>query len=299
MIIVCIKNGLGNQMFQYAFGKVLEWQYNTSVFFDIMNDDFVSGEQTDMEIFTIGKYTVVEKEKTEKFKPFSVKQFLLNKQYIKYIYFKIRRYFHPAKLVTEPLPSQYIQLFDHLNLQCDYYFMGHWMNLRYFEGYDVEIKQLFQLKVTDFYQTELAQEIANSERDTVSLHIRRGDYLISGFMNNTEMSYYEKAVDYVKINLQNPFIYIFTNDPSWVKQELKLKIPFKVIGGNTANDGYKDMLLMSLCRNNIIANSSFSWWGAYLNKNENPIIITPRKWFADEERNKYAHEMLPESWIKF
>jgi hypothetical protein len=298
MIIVGVKNGLGNQMFQFAFGKVLEWKYGINVYYDIMNDAFVSGFRTDMDVFEIGDYSTVDKELVEVFKPFSIAKYRIERKYLSYTYYKLRRIVHPSKLVLESLPSKYCELFEKFNFQKDYYFMGHWMNMRYFDGYENRIKALFQLKDKDFYQTGEAREMLDSDYDTVSVHIRRGDYLSSEFMEKIEMDYYNKALEVIRTKVPNPFLYIFTNDPDWVRDEFNYQIPYVLVSGNKGSDSYKDMMLMSLCKHNIIANSSFSWWGAFLNKNKDAIIISPAKWYSAIEKNTHVHNMIPEKWTR-
>ncbi|OJX90616.1 MAG: hypothetical protein BGP01_04340 [Paludibacter sp. 47-17] len=298
MIIVGIKNGLGNQMFQYAFGKVLEWKYNIPVEFDIMNDDFVSGLQTDMEVFETGDYRVADKSSTKVFMPFSVARYRLEKKYTAYIYYKLRRIVHPAKLITERFPSQYCIHFEHLDTSRRYYFMGHWMNLRYFSGFEERIRALFELKDKSFYQSDIAQEIVGSLQTPVSLHIRRGDYLGSNFIGAAEAAYYQRAIALIREKVESPVLYVFTNDLDWVEQEFKPGLPYKIVNGNSGADSYKDMVLMSLCKHNIIANSSFSWWGAWLNKNSSPLVICPLHWYTKDSMNRYVSEMIPFSWIR-
>jgi len=298
MIIIAIKNGLGNQMFQYAFGKVLEWKYSFDVAFDIMPDDFVSCKKTDMEIFTIGEYIIVEKKQTLAFQPFSIAKYRHEKKYLSYIYYKLRRMFHPDKLVTEKLPCQMVAEFENLSPARQYYFMGHWMNLKYFSGFEDRIKALFLLKDPVFYQSDMALEIINSTSAPVSLHIRRGDYLTSGFIQAAEMSYYEKAIHLIAEQVHNPMLYIFTNDPEWVTKEFKPELPYKIVQGNNGADSYKDLVLMSLCKHNITANSSFSWWGAWLNNNPKPLIVCPKQWYAEETLNTYVSEMIPQHWVR-
>ena len=298
MIIVGIKNGLGNQMFQYAFGKILEWRYKVSIQFDIMAEDFISGMRTDMEIFKIEDFQVADKKMVNGFKPFSVAKYKIEKKYLAYAYFKLRRIFQSKKLVTERLPSQFIPIINHLDLSQDYYFMGHWMNLRYYEGYEDRIKTLFALKDISFYSTEIAMEIATSPYTTISLHIRRGDYLTADFIEVVGMYYYRQALAIMLENVENPFLYIFTNDEKWVSTKFDPMLPYKIVNINFGADSYKDMMLMSLCHHNIIANSSFSWWGAWLNRHPDKIVIAPRKWYSDTQRNRYVAEMVPKEWIR-
>lgn len=298
MVIVGIKNGLGNQMFQFTFGKILEWKYNIKIEFDIMSEDFVSGLQTDMDVFEIGEYHVASKTSVKVFMPFSIARYKLEKKYLSYIYYKLRRVMQPAKLVTERIPSQYISDFDNLNIARNYYFMGHWMNLKYFNSFEKQIRTMFELKDKSFYQSDIAQEIITSNLTPISLHIRRGDYLSSSFMAIIDLDYYHKGIEFIRNKVEFPILYVFTNDSNWVVNEFQPKLPYKIIFGNICADSYKDMLLMSLCKHNIIANSSFSWWGAWLNKYEDKLVICPQKWYLTDKMNRYVSEMIPNDWIK-
>lgn len=298
MIIVNIKNGLGNQMFQYAFGKVLEWKYNTNIYYDLLRDELETPLQTDLSVYNIEPIKEIDPIIAEKFKPFSVRQYRDNKQYLKYIYYKLRRKYQPNKLITEPYPSQYLKIFDALNLKKNVYFLGFWQNYKYYTGFEKEIRRLFEPKDCSFFNEELTKEIRNSSYNTVSLHFRRGDYLTCGFIVPTKNEYYEKAINLIIKRVENPFFYIFTDEPDWFLQTNKFNIPHKLITGNFDKNSYKDILLMSCCKHNIIANSTFSWWGAWLNKNPKKIVIAPKIWYGTLNKDKFTHEITPFDWIR-
>jgi hypothetical protein len=298
MIIINIKNGLGNQLFQYAFGKVLEWKYNSKVYFDLLREETESSLQSELNVFSIEPIIEAKPLNRNKYMPFSVREFRDKKQYIKYIYFKIRRIYQRNKLITEPYPSQFMLVFNNIELQKDYYFLGFWQNPKYFIGYEDKIRGLFQPKDKSVLESKIALEISNSTKDTVSLHFRRGDYLTSGFIEPASMDYYTKAIEFVSSKVINPFFYIFTDEPEWVQNNFVIKYPFKVITGNNGQNAYIDILLMSKCKSHIIANSSFSWWGAWLDSNPNKIVIAPKKWYANAERDKFTSEITPYEWIR-
>lgn len=297
MVIINIKNGLGNQMFQYAFGKVLEWKYKMPVYFDFMREDISTPLKTDLFVFNIGHVREIEPKLVEPFKPFSISQFKHQRKYFSYMYYKLRRIFNPKKLIMESYPSIYVDCFDKLNKRKDYYFLGHWMNASYYEEYRSEIVSLFNPVDNSFYNLPIVKEITHSDYDSVSLHIRRGDYLTCGFMEPADLEYYHHAINLIKERVKNPFFYIFTDDPEWVRTSFDLLAPYTLVTGNNGTDSYKDILLMSLCKHNIIANSSFSWWGAWLNENASKIILAPKKWYASKDSDKYVHNMIPKGWI--
>lgn len=298
MTIVNIKNGLGNQLFQYAFGKVLEWKYNTQVYFDLLRDEIKSPLQTDLDVFCIEPIVEVNPKIANRFKPFSVRQYRDNKQFVKYIYYKLRRKYQPHKLITEPYPSQFMEVFENLNTEKSIYFLGFWQNYKYYVGYEDRIRKLFEPKDKSFWQTEQAIEIKNNPLTTVSLHFRRGDYLTSGFIVPTTMEYYKLAIDKIQSCVDNPIYYVFTDEPEWFEQNIELDIPYKLITGNTDKNCYKDILLMSLCQHNIMANSTFSWWGAFLNTNSDKIVIAPKTWYGTPNRDLHTNEITPPEWYR-
>lgn len=136
--------------------------------------------------------------------------------------------------------------------------------------------------------------------NAVSLHIRRGDYISNATTNTIHgtcnLDYYKRAVEYIKKNSVSPIFFIFSDDIDWVKDNLHLNEKHYYIDWNNADTNYEDMRLMSLCKHNVIANSSFSWWGAWLNNNPKKIVIAPQKWFNDSKLNTF--DVIPEKRIK-
>ncbi|MEI6528810.1 MAG: alpha-1,2-fucosyltransferase [Candidatus Falkowbacteria bacterium] len=145
--------------------------------------------------------------------------------------------------------------------------------------------------------TELLAEISTT--NSVSLHIRRGDYVSDP---NTKaahytygMEYYSSAIKLIDSKLDNPVYFIFSDDIAWVKENLKISSSVIFVSAPSTHD-YEELMLMSKCKNNIIANSSFSFWGAWLNQNSNKIVIAPKRWNNVYE-SEYK-ELLPHSWLK-
>lgn len=135
------------------------------------------------------------------------------------------------------------------------------------------------------------------ETNSVSIHIRRGDYLSEinqGLYGGicTEM-YYAKAITYICNKIDQPSFFVFSNEIDWVKNNVDIPNP-TYIDFNNGADSWQDMFLMSQCKHNIIANSSFSWWGAWLNRNTNKIVITPSRFINLEEDS----DIIPDAWIR-
>jgi len=204
----------------------------------------------------------------------------------------------PNRLITERFSAEYTKYFEKLNPRKKYYFLGFWQNASYYTGFEDKIRKLFLPKDNSVYQSALAGEISQSRFETVSLHIRRGDYLTAGFIEPVSEKYIYDALNLIRARLKNPFFYIFTDDPHWVKENLVIDKSFKVVEGNEGKNSYKDIILMSLCQHNIIANSSFSWWGAWLNKNTSKIVIAPMKWYSTPERDQGSAFITPKEWIR-
>jgi hypothetical protein len=147
-------------------------------------------------------------------------------------------------------------------------------------------------------QNKLTLNIINNT-NSVSLHIRRGDYIKNLETYNKhgliDLYYYYKAINYIKEHVYNPTFFIFSDDITWAKENLNIELPVYFIDFNDQTRNYEDLRLMKNCKYNIIANSSFSWWGAWLNDFSNKIVIAPKKWFNDDTINTY--DLTPLDWI--
>ena len=183
------------------------------------------------------------------------------------------------------------------------YLVGYWQSAKYFANVGKELRKAFQFKhPLEGEAKEIGRQIRSS--NSISLHIRRGDYAalkhVAHVVGETDLSYYEKAAAYMnersrRTEIEVPTFFVFSDDIEWCKGRLKL--PFPTIFVSAASAGPKashHLQLMSLCRHNIIANSTFSWWGAWLNTNPEKIVIAPKRWFA----NKTNEDMIPQGWIR-
>lgn len=160
------------------------------------------------------------------------------------------------------------------------YYDGYWQNYRYFEKYMPLIQSVYSFKLPQNERTKVL--IPAIEEDSVSVHVRRGDYLkASNYAGLCNLDYYKTAINYIKSRVDAPHFYVFSDDIEWSKTNI---IPlfgeckYTIVDWNKKNDSPLDMQLMSLCHHNIIANSSFSWWAAVLNKHDDKIVCAPEKW---------------------
>jgi hypothetical protein len=136
--------------------------------------------------------------------------------------------------------------------------------------------------------------------NAVSLHVRRGDYVADARINQIygtcDLDYYQRCCALVGGRVPNPHFFLFSDDPGWVHDHLKLDFPLTVIDHNGPDDGWQDMFLMSRCRHHIVANSGFSWWGAWLNSRPDKIVCAPANWY---QSGKYDESTLvPSDWIR-
>lgn len=182
----------------------------------------------------------------------------------------------------DPLPS-----YPNENIVLD----GHFQSYKYFDLYSDEIKTLLQPDYNTLeYIKDKYGDILN--KTTTSIHVRRGDYLkLPDHYINLDYNYYTKALSKTP---HSDYILVFSDDISWCKQTFKGD---QYIFIENEKD-YIDLYLMSMCNNNIIANSTFSWWGAWLNNNPDKVVVSPNQWFGPAKGNRNLNDLIPENWIK-
>lgn len=291
MIISKLIGGLGNQMFQYAVGKQIATSNNTELKLDITGYDHQVGitpRKYMLGVFNI-QASIATKKEIGQFKTSSKNMFQRRWYQIK-LAFQRRYYIQQSKLYSTH------QL---LSIPDNSYLEGYWGSEKYFKDIEKIIHKEFTPKEKpDADNQKMNSQIKNC--DSVSIHVRRGDYIFDQKTNKyhgvCDLGYYLKAVNLLAKKVENPHFFIFSDDPFWIKENLRLKFPYVFVDHNAGKKDYEDMRLMSKCRHNIIANSSFSWWGAWLNQNPNKIIIAPKQWFNDPKIN--TKDLLPQSWIK-
>jgi hypothetical protein len=186
---------------------------------------------------------------------------------------------------------------DTTKLSDDIYLEGHWPSEKYFLDIEHIIRQEFTLKSEmDTYHQDMKKQIESGE--SVSIHIRRGDYVMNPLTNQVHgtcsLDYYNNAIGIITNKIPNPHFFIFSDDPEWVHENFKIPYTTTIMRGNDQKD-YEDLILMSSCKNHIIANSSFSWWGAWLNPRKDKMVISPAKWYQGADYD--TRDLLPGSWI--
>ena len=180
----------------------------------------------------------------------------------------------------------------------DLYLDGYWQSEKYFVSYRDDLLKAFTLKA-DLHEQTLRYRKMIEESKAVSLHIRRGDYISNPHTNSVHgtcsLEYYKKAVNQITKRVKNPHFYIFSDDLAWTKENLSFIKVVTFVELDEKIPDHEEMYLMSWCQHNIIANSSFSWWGAWLNQNPHKTVIAPKKWFNDTTIN--TNDLIPEDWL--
>lgn len=268
MIITNLKGGLGNQMFQYACGYALAKEYNTRQKIDLSFYKEIPMNNTKryFELSSFNTlYEIANKSEIEKLKG-------TNKKFLKYY----RNLTSKAYTIfTDIYPiEKYLGV---KNLYLDGYFQSEKFFIKYRDDFLREFILKRDLETKEY--KEVANKI-NIGKNTISIHIRRGDYVIdiktAKHHGILDVEYYKKAL--AIINIKNPNIYVFSDDIDWVRENFKFLPRNTYFVSKHKFTSAQEITLMSLCKHNIIANSSFSWWGAWLNKNEDKIVIAPKKW---------------------
>jgi hypothetical protein len=287
MIIVKLTGGLGNQMFQYASGRSLSEKRNTELRLDIKSFRMSSNQDVTSRSYQLTLFNCIGKLASES----DLQSFIKPKSVLKKIIFKARQIFQPKIIVTESNYNSKIS-----KQVQDIYLDGYFQNEKYFIGIKDILLREFSLKekLNNNYR-EIQNQIAGC--NSVSIHIRRGDYVNNAITNNYHgicgLDYYEKAMSVMEEKISHSHFFIFSDDIDWARENIKSGPPVTFVSGGKS---IEDLFLMSQCKNNIIANSSFSWWGGWLNRHPEKIIVGPLKWFNDPKAN--AEFTLPEKWIR-
>jgi hypothetical protein len=184
-------------------------------------------------------------------------------------------------------------------LRAPVYLDGFWQSERYFFEIAAVLRQEFTAKAPlDRKNAALAAAIDSV--NAVSLHVRRGDYVNDRATNRyhgiCSPDYYQRAVDYIAAKVPAPHLFVFSDDRRWTRSNLRFAVPTTFVGANPPDCGYRDMHLMARCRHHIIANSSFSWWGAWLNPSREQIVVAPRQWFCSASND--TRDLIPPDWVR-
>lgn len=287
MIIVKLQGGLGNQMFQYALGRTLSHIHNVP-----FSLDATAYAHDPLRSYALSHFRIQERfastEDIARFYRFKKKRgkmgFLYN-----CFFADESRYVEERRFNFDPRI---------LETRDDAYVDGFWQTEKYFSPIATTIREEFTLKMPlGDRAVSLQHEIERSEQ-SVAIHVRRADYVANpsthAYHGVCGKEYYNRAIKTLSGRLPRPHLFIFSDDEAWARENLRYPFPTTYIPREPMKD-HEDLYLMSLCRNNIVANSSFSWWGAWLNENPQKIVIAPKRWVATPKLN--TADLIPDPWI--
>lgn len=275
MIIALIRAGLGNQLFEYSLGRCLAHRLKTEL-----------------------KLIFPKSEQSRAISRFKLNNFNITGEVITLEEFdRIFEQNENFKIVDEPANGPQSNfapgIFD---LQGDILIRGFWQCEKYFAEIEEIIRREITLKNPLGKNSAAWQEKILAAECAVSLHVRRGDYmkpLTRNFAGIMPLDYYRESLARLKDSCKNLTAFVFSDDLAWAKENLKLDVPLEFVEG--CEQDFEEIFLMSLCRHNVISNSTFSWWGAWLNQNPDKKVFAPEPWSLNPWGNI---DILPERWIK-
>lgn len=289
MLEVILQGGLGNQMFEYATARSLAEDYGCTL-------------SLDMSLFNVYK-------DREWCRPYSLEIFKLH---------ETSKFTNHHSMMVRVLPKVSLYCRCHgIKRIGRYHFeidrteglfgisesailFGYFTNVHFLNKHTNVIRKEFEfISSINSTNQQLIDDMTSS--DSVSIHIRRGDYLysINQCFANIGEDWYRHAIKIMEKKIENPRWFFFSDDPEWVRMTFQDVKNAVIVDVNIGKDSYNDMMLMTHCKHNIIANSTFSWWGAWLNRNPDKIVIAPRNYYTNQSNNveKYLSKMIPEDWI--
>ena len=296
VVIARLIGGLGNQMFQYATGRALALRREATLKLDVTG--FAgAGAHTkrrfELDCFSIHGSAASDADLAQFGRAAKLESSPLDRVLRR---LRIERAKGAWPIYREP----HFQ-FDPAvpELQAPIYLDGYWQSERYFSDIAGVLREEFSaMAPLDPENKALAAGI--DAVNAVSLHVRRGDYISDPATNRfhgiCSPDYYQRAVDYIAARAGVPHLFVFSDDQQWTRGNLHFAVPMTFVGANPPDCGYRDMQLMARCRHHIIANSSFSWWGAWLNSSREKIVVAPRQWFGACDND--TRDLIPPNWVR-
>jgi hypothetical protein len=284
MIVVKLQGGLGNQMFQYAAGRALSIKYNVPLFLD---HSFIERNESSYGRFVTRKYALG---------IFNISAARFSNEIINHYFdsgIDKEVYFYPER------PGSYDPMFR--KIEPAVYLDGFWQSHRYFVAAKRLIKLDFSVKECEVIKLnkQLIEQLVTV--NSVGIHVRRSDYIpppgVIQLYSTCAIEYYKEAINMLLKWIPDAKFFVFSDDIKWAEENLKFSnISIRFI--HNTNADWLDLYFLSICKHNIIANSTFSWWAAWLNSNKNKKVIAPNQWFSIEPVAFKIDDLYPEEWIK-
>ena len=290
MVIVRLIGGLGNQLFQYAAGRALSHRHGVSLKLDA----------SAFEQYPLRRYSLA---------PFNIAADFATPEEVAHLTGAGRTGFRKrvSQLVYPRLLPRFRTVYKERHFHYDsgfeavgkrVYLIGFWQSERYF----IEVADLLRKELTFQHPPDPPNRLLCEQIDAVdaiSVHVRRGDYVsnpsTSAFHGSCSPAYYRAAVRHLAQGLSTPHVFAFSDDLAWVRANLSLDLPVTYVMHNGEAKDYEDLRLMGRCKHHVIANSTFSWWGAWLSDAPGKVVVAPRQWFNDPAIE--TRDVIPDTWL--
>lgn len=276
-------------MFQYAIARSIAYTNQTDFKLDISGFESLKPPYTPRE-YELGNFNISEHfATTDEIQRYNKKKSLVTTVFEKIFPPGYHYYYEKKKFNYDP---------EVFKLKGDIYLEGYWQTEKYFENIENVILNDFTVKTEPAEKNKaLLDKIKNC--NAVAVHIRRGDYVTNpqteSFHGSCDLSYYRKCVALIVKRVSDPHFFVFSDDPKWAKENLQIDFPATFSSHNGPDRGYEDLRLMRHCKHFIIANSSFSWWGAWLSRNSDKIVVAPKRWMRKEDI--VTKDLIPDGWL--
>jgi len=288
IIVSRLIGGLGNQMFQYAVARAIALRFDVELKLDISGFADYPLRRYELDQFPISaKLASI----------MDLSHFGLRHYQRSDWQHRLRRWitgrdwpvYREPQFNFDPLAKQ---------LHPPIYLDGYWQSEQYFIDFADILRREFTPQAPLEPENQDIADLIDSV-NAVSLHIRRGDYVgnahTSQYHGTCTLDYYQAAMDHIAGQVASPHFFVFSDELDWARAHLHCHFPMTFVNANSPERGYRDMQLMSRCRHHIVANSSFSWWGAWLNPKQEKIVVAPKKWF---NTGLDTRDLVPDAWIR-
>jgi hypothetical protein len=299
MVTVFLRGGLGNQMFQYALGLDLAKKNNAPLVLDTvyLRDRFprpnFAYRNYDLDVFNLDAH----------FTPLSR---AANALPMPGVWLALdlagiaaRRALGMQKMIKEKKEHEFDPAVA--TARGNIFLWGRWQNGKYFKDSEEDVRRAFTFRAPLEGEAKKIAAQIDAAASSVSLHVRRGDYAafknVEKLHGKTDVPYYARAAAYVASRVKDPRFFVFSDDIPWCKENLKLDLPVTFVEGSAAgpHDAFH-FELMARCKHNIITNSTYSWWAAWLNRNPAKVIVAPQRWYLDPKMDEA--DMIPAGWVR-
>jgi len=290
MIFVRLKGGIGNQMFQYALARHIALRQGSEVVIDTRHYRRMK--------YRYLKYRLLGRDISLIYRAYNLEDFNIKARLITGKECRKMALKKEGKLFSSPTvqvinePEDYFWDENILKSQEDLYLTGHWQRIEYIRDIQAQLKEDFTPKAP-LDPANQARLERIQEKNSIAVHVRLGDFRRFG-RALTPKEYYLEAMQYFSGKVENPYFVFFSDEPEWVEENLHGDFPMEIVSGNTLKNSFKDLVLMSQCKHNIISNSTFSWWGAWLNPHENAEVLYPTAWTTNP--NFKLEYLIPSHW---